>query len=230
MPTVGSGGNPQRDAAERPRPVGRITKRHIVRAGFPGEDAACHARVRPRRICAPVVCCAARACRRSGAIRTSAGAVGTNFHDRGEDLLQRRQQPVRGKCEERQLSQPRADSVLTAAEHEREADEAHRRHAFHEVPGILRDDLTMRGGEREGRAGALEPVAKEVLHLQDDDLLDGAEALVHDLGLFDGKVRLGLSEAQHPVAHDEVDQGIPAGQPGDHRERDHRLQQQRSTG
>ena len=115
------------------------------------------------------------------------GAVGTNIHGRGKYLLQDRQEPVRGKCEKRQLSQPGADAILATAEHEREADEANRSNAFHEVPGILCYGLTVSGGERRGLIGSLKSAAKEILRLQKDDFLDGAEALVQYLRLFDGK-------------------------------------------
>jgi len=75
------------------------------------------------------------------------GAVGTNMYGRGEYLLQSRQESVRGKSEKCQLSQPGPDAILAATEHEREADEAHGGNTFHEVPGILRDDLTVSCGQ-----------------------------------------------------------------------------------
>ncbi len=52
------------------------------------------------------------------------------------------------------------------AEHEREADEAHRSNALHEVPGILRYDLAESTGERKGLAGSLKSTMKEILRLQ----------------------------------------------------------------
>jgi hypothetical protein len=72
--------------------------------------------------------------------------------------------------------------------------------------------LTEGSGERKGPGGSFESAAKKILRLQDDDFLDGPEALVEDLRLFDGRARLGLSELQQPVAQDEINKSIATGQ------------------
>ena len=115
------------------------------------------------------------------------------------------------------MSQRRPDTIFAFADQKRDYYESHHGRTLHDMPRTLRNQLSMCYRPRERFARPLEFTPEETLNPQDENFLDGGQALIGDLRQFRVVMRLGPAAAQQPIAHPQVDQDIASRKYDDHR-------------
>ena len=141
-------------------------------------------------------------------------AIDPHHRDRMEELLHRRKQPIGRQPQEGELREPgpgaSARIVRRRTHEQRHADQTADRDALERVLGALPDHLGIGRRLRDVPTTLLELAPEDPAAVEDDDLLDAAEALLKRPLPCGVRAGLQLPEALQPIADAEIDEDVAA--------------------